>query len=154
MKPPPSHEQFTPDGKCLYCLLLKAIYGLKQGSCQWYLSQVMKQLGFKKVRSKPCVYSYEQQNNRVIVSNYVDDVHIASKSTASQQQVKDNLSKHFKLRDLGPSKWFLGIHISRDRPNKTLRLSQHQYCIDMLEEFGMDECKSVATPMTAGVRLL
>jgi hypothetical protein len=155
MKPPPGHEQFTPDGKRLYCLLLKAIYGLKQGSRQWYLklSQVMKQLGFKKVRSEPCVYVYERQNDRVIVPSYVDDLHIASKSTASQQRVKDDLSKHFKLRDLGPSKWFLGIHITRDRPNKTLRLSQRQYCIDMLEEFGMDECKPVATPMTAGVRL-
>jgi hypothetical protein len=38
---------------------------------------------------------------------------------------------------LGPTKWFLGIHIIRDRSKRTLSLFQHQYCIDMLEEFGM-----------------
>src|SRR5215207_6893648 len=37
MKPPPGYEQYLPEGKKLYCLLLKAIYSLKQGSRQWYL---------------------------------------------------------------------------------------------------------------------
>jgi Reverse transcriptase (RNA-dependent DNA polymerase) len=50
--------------------------------------------------------------------SYVDDLHIASKEAI--QHVKDDLSKRFKLRDLGQSKWFLGIHITRDRAKRTL----------------------------------
>jgi Reverse transcriptase (RNA-dependent DNA polymerase) len=155
MKPPPMFEKYTPQGKRLYCLLLKAIYGLKQGSRQWYLklSGVMKDMGFKKVRSEPCVYVFLRGDDRVIVPSYVDDLHIASKSKESIQWVKDELAKRFKLRDLGPSKWFLGIHITRDRANKTLSLSQRQYCLDMLAEFEMSDCKPVSTPMVPSKRL-
>jgi len=149
MKPPPLFEQYSPQGKRLYCLLLKAIYGLKQGSRQWYLklSEVMKDLGFKKVRSEPCVYIFLRGDDRVIVPSYVDDLHIASKSKEAIQRVKDDLAKRFKLRDLGPSKWFLGIHITRDRAKRTLSLSQRQYCVDMLTEFGMLDARPVPTPM-------
>ena len=136
-------------------MLLKAIYGLKQGSRQWYLklSEVMQDMGFKKVRSEPCVYVFLRGDDRVIVPSYVDDLHIASKSKESIQHVKDELGKRFKLRDLGPSKWFLGIHITRDRSKHTLSLSQRQYCLDMLAEFDMPECKPVSTPMVPGKRL-
>ncbi len=67
--------------------------------------------------------------------------------------MKEELGQHFKLRDLGPTKWFLGIHIIRDRSKRTLSLSQHQYCVDMLEEFGMADCRPVLTPMAPGTHL-
>src|ERR1700742_2845921 len=91
MKAPPMFEKYTPQGKRLYCMLLKAIYGLKQGSRQWYLklSEVMQDLGFKKVRSEPCVYVFLCGDDQVIVPSYVDDLHIASKSKEAIQHVKD-----------------------------------------------------------------
>ena len=144
MKPPPGFEQLNPAGKKLYCLLRK-----------WYLklSDVMKQLGFIKVRSEPCVYVFDRQGDKVIVPTYVDDLHITARTTDAIQRVKEELGKHFKLRDLGPTKWFLGIHIIRDRSKHTLSLSQHQYCVDMLEEFGMADCRPVSTPMVPGTHL-
>jgi hypothetical protein len=155
MQPPPGYEQYTPSGKKLYCLLRKAIYGLKQGSRQWYLklSEVMKSIGFTKVRSEPCVYVFDRDGDKVIVPSYVDDLHIAAKSKQSVERVKEELRKHFKLRDLGPTKWFLGIHIIRDRAKRTLSLSQHQYCEDMLKEFDMLDSRPVATPMAPGIHL-
>jgi hypothetical protein len=83
MKPPEGHEQYSHDGQLLYCLLLKALYGLKQGGRQWYLklSVVMKEIGFRKVRSEPCVYVWEDSTGgKVVVPTYVDDCHIIGKT--------------------------------------------------------------------------
>ena len=39
------------------------------------------------------------------------------------------------------------------RSKRTLSLSQHQCCVDMLEEFGMADCRPVSTPMAPGTHL-
>ena len=49
------------------------------------LSEVMKQLGFIKVRSEPCVYVFDRQGDKVIVPTYVDDLHITAKTTDAIQ---------------------------------------------------------------------
>jgi hypothetical protein len=87
------------------------------------------------------------------VPSYVDDIHILGKHAEFIAKVKQELGQHFKFRDLGPTKWFLGIHITRDRLNHTLSLSQCQYCEDMLKEFNMLEANPVSTPMTPGTHL-
>jgi hypothetical protein len=102
MKPPEGYEQYSTDGRLLYCLLLKALYGLKQGGRQWYLklSEVMKEIGFRKVRSEPCVYIWEDSTGgKVVVQTYVDDCHIIGKTKEGIQHIKAELRKRFKLRD-------------------------------------------------------
>lgn len=155
MKLPDGFEEYTPSGKRLYALLCKAIYGLKQGARQWYLklSEVMRQIGFSKVRSEPCVYIFKRGDDRIIVPCYVDDLHIACKSIDNANHIKKELGKHFQLRDLGPTKWFLGIHITRNRAAHTLSLSSRQYCLDMLEELGMATSGKTNTPMAPGLVL-
>jgi hypothetical protein len=156
MKPPEGYEQYSTDGRLLYCLLLKALYGLKQGGRQWYLklSEVMKEIGFRKVRSEPCVYIWEDSTGgKVVVPTYVDDCYIIGKSKNGIQHIKAQLRKRFKLRDLGPSSWFLGVDIKRNRSTHTITLSQRQYIVDMLRDFGVEDCAPVKTPMVPGLRL-
>jgi hypothetical protein len=62
------------------------------------------------------------------------------------------LNKHFKLRDLGPTSFLLGIQISRARSNRRIMLSQRQYTLDMLEQYGFSSCAPVKTPMEPGRR--
>jgi len=57
------------------------------------------------------------------------------------------------LRDLSPTSFFLGIHITRDCPNHSICLSQCQYIIDMLDHFNLSDCNSVSTPMDPGLHL-
>jgi hypothetical protein len=61
--------------------------------------------------------------------------------------VIQELSKRFKLRDLGETNRLLGMEISRDRPNRRLYISQHQYTVNILDRFNMADCKPVTTPI-------
>ena len=78
---------------------------------------------------------------------------LISKSKPAIQAFIKELSTHFKLRDLGSTTQLLGIKIDRDRPSRTLSLSQKQYILDMLERYGMSDCKPVATPMSLSLSL-
>jgi hypothetical protein len=114
----------------------------------------MKEIGFRKVRSEPCVYIWEDSTGgKVVVPTYVDDCHIISKTKEGIQHLKAELRKRFKPRDLGLSSWFLGVDIKRDRSTHTITLSQRQYIVDILRDFGMEDCAPVKTPMVPGLRL-
>ena len=63
---------------------------------------------------------------------FVDDITLASKSVETLDSFVDEMSKHFKLRDLGQTSFLLGINITRDRPNRKLYLSQKQYIVNKL----------------------
>ena len=75
------------------------------------------------------------------------------KTAAAIDQLILELSQHFKLRDLGATTQLLGIKIDRDRSKRSITISQHQYCLDILERFGMADCKPISTPMQPNQRL-
>ena len=84
---------------------------------------------------------------------FIDDITIASSSVAESDRIVEELSRAFKLRDLGPTSFLLGIEITRDRPNRHISLSQRQYIIDMLERYRFYDCSPVKTPMVPKIRL-
>jgi hypothetical protein len=59
------------------------------------------------------------------------------------------MRKHFKLNVIGELKWFLGIHIFRDRPKRSLWLSQQAYIEKLANEFtaGAQSERWPPTPM-------
>lgn len=83
----------------------------------------------------------------------MDDLLLASTSRAAIDSVKQHLSAHFKLRDLGPVKFFLGVKVERNRKKRTLQLSQQQYINDMLKRYDFDNCHPVSTPLNSSVSL-
>ena len=152
MKQPEGFEQHGPDW---VCKLVKAIYGLKQAGRMWHikLDKVFKEMGFSRIQSDHSIWIWRKGDTRIIIPVFVDDMTIAAKSTSSIQWVKTELAKRFKLHDLGPTSWLLGVHIQRDRANKTITLSQRQYILDMLERYNMSHCSPVHTPLNPGTRL-
>lgn len=106
--------------------------------------------GLKRLVSDPAIYVWGGKGGKVIVPIFVDDIQIATKSTKRAQEV---LAKAFKITDLGPTQFLLGIHITRDRARRTMHLSQRQYVIDLLERFGMADCAPNETPMDPGLKL-
>ena len=58
----------------------------------------------------------------------------------------------FKLKDLGPLSYFLGIQISHTKYG--ISLTQSKYAFDVLHSFNMENSKIVKTPCCSSSRLV
>jgi hypothetical protein len=77
---------------------------------------------------------------------YVDDIIVASSSSAVVDALLRDLSADFALKDLGPLHYFLRIQVSRN--SNGLSLSQEKYAMDVLCCAGMQHCKPTVTPLS------
>jgi hypothetical protein len=148
-------EGFAEKDDAWVARLLKGLYGLKQGGREWFKrhEEVLSQLSFTRIRSDGSIFIWAKDGVQVICPVFVDDITFASKSKAKIAELKAAIAKHFKLRDLGPTTFQLGVEIIRDCKARTLHLSQHRYCLDLLERYGFTDCSPVSTPLDPSVRL-
>jgi hypothetical protein len=133
----------------------KGLYGLRQGSQCWFekLDVELDALGFTWLKSDPSLFIWDRDGVKVIVPVFVDDMMLVSKSKEKIAEIKAQLASCFKLRDLGPTSFVLGVEVLRDWSKCTLCLSQHQYTLDLLEHFGFTDCSPVSTPIDDCCRL-
>jgi hypothetical protein len=147
--PPKGHEERGPDGKAKVWRLKKSLYGLKQAPRNWNkeINAWFLDYGFKASAVDPCLNVRHGPNGSIlIVILYVDDLIIAGSSRAEVDQFKKDIAKRFDMSDLGALKFFLGMEICRDRIKRTLDVKQTAYVDRVLERYGMDKCKPVASP--------
>jgi hypothetical protein len=145
----------APGQEHLVCRLKKSLYGLKQSPRQWYqkLHSTFVALGFSRCASDHCVWVWAKDGIKVIIPAYVDDLTIACKHTPTLKQIKAELHKQYKMHDLGPIKYILGIEIIRDRANRTMYLSQRKHIGDVLARFNMSNARPVSTPLAKSAPL-
>ena len=134
----------------LACRLNKALYGLKQSPREWYetLTIYLKQRGFKRVNEDYSLFV----KGKMIVAIYVDDLLLIGPSKDEIANLKKELSDRFRIKDLGPVRWYLGMHITRDRANRTIYINQKAYVGRILDAMGMTDCHPCTTPMDADLR--
>lgn len=133
------------DGTSRVCKLLKALYGLKQAPRVWYdtLTAFLSDLGFKPLSADLSVFV----RDHVFIAVYVDDLLIFGPMKKEIQEIKDRLSERFKMTDVGPVAYYLGIEVTRDRPNRTIYLSQAGYIEKVIRDFDLSGLSPVKTPM-------
>jgi hypothetical protein len=82
---------------------------------------------------------------------YVDDLLLTGNDQSLINDIKERLSRTFKMKLLGPVQHFLGLQITRDPDGKWLHLSQQHYLDRIVKRFlGEHDIKSVTTPMATG----
>ena len=157
MEQPPGH---AIDG--MICLLLKTLYGLKQSGNIWssVLTKFLISIGFTPLDSDPCVFVRDiGTKTAVYIVTYIDDLNIIGPCIQTINGVKDDLNARFKMKDLGPVSYYLGMRIQRDRIKGTLAIDQTGYVLRFLEELGYtpatggSHSKGVATPMDSTIKL-
>jgi Reverse transcriptase (RNA-dependent DNA polymerase) len=153
MKLPEGFGVEGDDGTVVWVLkLLKSLYGLKQAGRCWSkkLHEVLTNLGFTRTESEHSFYIYEHNGVKILVPVYVDDLTLASKSKGALAKLKADLASNFKIRDLGPTEFILGIKVERDRPNRSIYISQSAYIQSILDEHlpaPAKDMNSVRVPM-------
>jgi len=141
METPPGFEQeFGP-----HVRLSKTLYGLKQSPHYWYetLRKALEAMGFSRTQSDNCMFI----RGDVWVLVYVDDMLITAPTVKQVNQVKVDLAKSFKIKDLGEAGHFLALEITRDRENRTITLSQKGYIEKILNRFHLNDSTPCSTPM-------
>ena len=135
--------------------LLKGLYGIKQGPRLWALKlhSVLSSIGFQRIDCDYSVYVYRRNDIKVFLPIHVDDLLLASNSSAALKKVKADLAAIFAIHDQGPVTSILGIKVERDRNARTISLSQPGYIKSILEEFNMADCNPAPTPMEENARL-
>lgn len=135
LEPPPGMD--VPEGHVLF--LHKAIYGLKQSPLLWYLtaSSFFLSLGFKRCVSDVCLFILQSGEDVIILSIYVDDLTLSSKSKVLVNWVLAQTQKRFPVRDVKPLSWTVGIRVEKDGNN--LQISQSAYIQVIFEKFICDD---------------
>ena len=152
MKQPDGYVQ---DGQeHLVCKLEKSLYGLKQAPRCWnkVFTKYMESIGFRQSTADPCVF-IRSGDTLDVIAVYVDDLIVISKTEEEIQRLKNDLASRFKMTDLGRLHYCLGITVEYDENNKIVWMHQKQYILKMLEKFGQEDAKVVATPSDVNVKL-
>ena len=135
------------------CKLLKSLYGLKQAAHLWnqLLSKTLKTFGFRQLMTDTsCFVITDQDGAAVIMTVFVDDLLIAARTAALVQRTIELLKSHFLIKELGPTKWILGIANIRDMDARTIIMHQAKYIMDMVNRYGQQDSASVGLPYSGG----
>lgn len=125
MRMPPGYRDAQNAGKIL--VLQKALYGLRIAPLLWQkeLGGTLTTLGFKPTAHEPCCYSKEG----ILLFFYVDDIVITFRKDqkGSANRVIEALKTRYKLTGGNDIQWFLGMEVIRDRPSRTIWVTQNTY---------------------------
>ncbi|XP_022569788.1 uncharacterized protein LOC111212509 [Brassica napus] len=155
MKLPPGYAELT--GETLppnaVCRLHKSIYGLKQASRQWFLklSSTLCAMGFEKAHGDHTLFTRSKNGTFLAILIYVDDILIVSNQDSLVVEFKCALQAHFKLRDLGEAKYYLGLEIARSAEG--ISLCQRKYTLELLSTTGFLASKPSTIPLDPIVKL-
>lgn len=144
MMPPPG---FCRQGENVVCRLHKSLYGLKQASRSWFqrFSCAIQEIGFQQSKADYSLFTQVRGDSVTVVLLYVDDMVITGNNEIAINDLKNFLSSCFKIKDLGPLKYFLGIEVARSKAGITV--CQRKYTLDILEEAGLLGVKPAIVPM-------
>ena len=84
-------------------------------------------LSFHRCKVDHAIIFRHGQSSTIVMAIHVDDCIITGSNVKEIQRVKGELNKKFRLMDLGPISWVLGITVTCNHMAHMLSLSQHNY---------------------------
>jgi hypothetical protein len=137
----------TNIGHNMYCVKLnKSLYDLKQYGRMWYnqLKKFLLNKGYYNNDDCLSVFIHKFSTRFCIISVYVDDLNIIG-IELDINEARDHLKTEFEMKDLGTTKFCLGLqleHIPMD-----ILVHQSAYVQKILEKFNMNKAYPSKTLM-------
>lgn len=127
-QPPGFEDKAHPE---YVCLLHKAIYGLKQAPRAWFdkFISFLLEFGFKCNVKNLSLFVYQKEKYVIFLLLYVDDMVLTGNNNDLIQQLLQALKKKFRMKDMGPLSYFLGIQAHFTATG--LFLNQEKYASDL-----------------------
>ena len=135
------------------CRLVKSLYGLKQAPKQWHekFDQVILSYGFHINESDNCLYQKQVNDQFIFLCLYVDDILILAPDLNLVNDIKNFLSHHFNMKDLGNADLILGMKIIRTV--ESISLSQSHYTKKLIDKFGYSNYSTFSSPFDPSTHL-
>ena len=126
--------------------LQRFLYGLKQSGRMWYnrLSEYLLKEGYVNNPICPCVFIKKSETIFSIIDVYVDDLNLVG-TPEELTKTAEYLKKEFEMKDLGKTKFCIGLQIEHF-PNGML-VHQSTYIKKILKRFNMDKAHPLSPPM-------
>ena len=142
-----------PGTEHLVCKLHKSLYGLKQSPRAWYarLHTALLTWHLIQANADPNLYFAHIGANTIALLVYVDDILITGSCINLINQLEGHLHANFQTKDLGPIQRYLGVQFEHN--SFALRMHQTEYAINILQQFGMQDCATSSTPLPEGTIL-
>ncbi|KAL4017194.1 hypothetical protein IC575_024870 [Cucumis melo] len=135
------------------CLLHKSLYGLKHAPRAWFerFTSYLFTLGFVASTADLSLFIRSVGSSLTYLLLYVDDIIVTKPDYLYISVLKNQLALEFKISDLGPLKYFLGLEIQSSIDG--IFVNQAKYLNDLLHTSGMTSAKSCITPMSTSLDL-
>ena len=144
----PGYDTNDKAGVSLAMKLKKSLYGLRQSPKNWFstMDVELAVIGFRPLKSDPCVYVYKDETGFVALTLYVDDILFFGASKPLLNKLKKKLMNRFETSDMGDVSRILGMNVTRDREKETITINQKDYTQDVIQCYGMKGCNPAYTP--------
>ena len=133
--------------RSMYSIKLQwSLYGLKQSERMWYnhLSKYLLKEGYVNNPICPYIFIKKPETGFAIIVVYVDDLNLVG-TPEELTRTTNYLKKEFEMKDLGKTKFCLGLQIEHF-PNGVL-VHQSTYIKKVLKHFYMDKAHHLTSPM-------
>ena len=107
----------------------------------------MNKIGSTQSRSDAAVFYRHDGKGFAIIAIAVDDLTMRVTNDDIIRDIKTDLMKIFKMKDLGELHWLLNLKIKWDRTSKSISFSQEAYIDKTMSWFHLEDSKSHTTPL-------
>ena len=139
----------------MWCLK-KRLYGLVQAGRTWNEepNAHIECEGFTATPKDPTMYiqNFWTDRNFAAAGFWVDNC-VTMGSRKELTALADGSNAKYGITGLGKVGWVLGMLLERDRPTRTISISQETFTDSILTRFNLTDAATVATPLIPGTPL-